>query len=80
MAMGLHRAGCPVALLDIEIPGAEEVAREISDEGGKVLSLQLDVSKKQDFERCLKKTLEEFGRVAVLGTFPSNGDAGPQWS
>jgi len=66
MAMGLHRAGCSIALLDLESSELEEVAREIRDEGGKALTINIDVSQKQDFERCLNKTLKEFGRIDVL--------------
>lgn len=66
MALGFHRAGCSIALLDLDIAKAEEVAEKIRDEGGKALCLGIDVSQKQDFERCLEQILEEFGRVNVL--------------
>jgi len=66
MALGFYRAGCAVVLLDLDIGKAEVVAEKIRDEEGKVLTIKIDVSQKQDFERCLKKIINVFGRVDVL--------------
>ena len=66
MARGFANAGCAVILLDANISGAEDVASKIRDDGGRALALKMDVSQKQDFERCLKKILNEFDRVDVL--------------
>ncbi len=66
MARGFANAGCAVILLDANISGAEDVASNIRDDGGRALALKMDVSQKQDFERCLKKILNEFDRVDVL--------------
>ena len=66
MAKGFANAGCAVILLDANISGAEDVASKIRDDGGRALALKMDVNQKQDFERCLKKILNEFDRVDVL--------------
>ena len=66
MAIGFHRAGCSVALMDADMAGAKSVAGKINDNGGKVLALEMDVSNKQDFERCQKKIVKEFDKVDVL--------------
>ena len=66
MARGFANAGCAVILLDANISGAEDVASKIRDDGGRALALKMDVNQKQDFERCLKKILNEFDRVDVL--------------
>lgn len=66
MALGFHRASCSVALLDADMAGAETVAGKIRDDCGKALALEVDVSRKQDFERCLKIILDEFGMVDVF--------------
>jgi len=66
MAKGFANAGCAVILLDANISGAENVASKIRDDGGRAIALKIDVAQKQDFERCLKKTLNEFDRVDVL--------------
>ncbi|SVE16623.1 uncharacterized protein METZ01_LOCUS469477, partial [marine metagenome] len=66
MALGFHRAGCSVVLMDSDIVVAKTVAEKIKDDGGKALALKMDVSCKQDFEHCLEKILDEFGKVEVL--------------
>ena len=66
MALGLQRAGCKVAVLDADIEAANEIAGKIKNEGGQAIVMKMDVSKKQDFERCLEKVLEVFGQVDVL--------------
>ena len=66
MARCLANAGCAVILLDANISGAENVASKIRDDGGRAIALKIDVGQKQDFERCLKKILNEFDRVDVL--------------
>ena len=66
MARGFANAGCAVILLDANISGAEDVASKIRDDGGRALALKMDVIQKQDFERYLKKILNEFDRVDVL--------------
>jgi NAD(P)-dependent dehydrogenase (short-subunit alcohol dehydrogenase family) len=66
MALGFHRADCSVVLLDADMEGAEAIAENISDDDGKALALEMDVSRKKDFGRSLEKIVEEFGRVDVL--------------
>ena len=66
MAKGFANAGCAVILLDANISGAENVASKIRDDGGRAIALTIDVGQKEDFERCLKKILNEFDRVDVL--------------
>jgi 3-oxoacyl-[acyl-carrier protein] reductase len=45
---------------------AEEVVAAITDAGGNAIALQADVSKVDQVETLLDKTLEKFGRVDVL--------------
>ena len=66
MALGFQRAGCKIAVLDADIEAADEIAGKIKNEGGQAIVMKMDVSKKQDFERCLEKVLEVFGQVDVL--------------
>lgn len=66
MALGFQRAGCKVAVLDADIEAANEIAGKIKNEGGQAIVMKMDVSKKQDFERCLEKVIEVFGQVDVL--------------
>jgi len=66
MAIGFHRAGCSVAILDSDLNNANKVLDKIDNKDKKAISLKIDVSKKQDFIFCLKKVLADFNRVDVL--------------
>jgi len=66
MARGFHLSGCKVAIMDNDLEGAEKVVAQILEDSSRFISLPIDVSKKQDFERCLASVLEVFGRVDVL--------------
>lgn len=69
MARGLSRAGMKVVVLDKNLEAAERVAEEIRAQGGKALVGQIDVTRKEDFERCLELILAEYGDLygAVFG-------------
>ena len=69
MSRGLARAGMKVAVLDQNLEAAEKVAAEIRGEGGEALAAQIDVTRKEDFARCLDLVLAEFGGLygAVFG-------------
>lgn len=66
MALGFHHVGCAVAVLDADGEGADEISDKIKDDGGSAIALNMDVSKKQDVEHCLKEIIGVFGRVDVL--------------
>lgn len=46
--------------------GAERVASEIKNKGGKAVIVQADVAKKSDVERLFAETKKAFGRIDVL--------------
>jgi NAD(P)-dependent dehydrogenase (short-subunit alcohol dehydrogenase family) len=66
MARGFHRAGCAVAIMDVDKVGADCIVEKINNDNGNAISLKIDVNNKQDFERCLDNILGEFSRVDVL--------------
>jgi len=45
---------------------AEAVVQEITDAGGKAISLQADVSQSEEVDNLIKQTLDKFGRIDVL--------------
>src|SRR3989338_7371862 len=61
MARALARAGGKVALLDSKLESVEKVAAEIRASGGQALALEVDVRRKEDFERALAAILKEYG-------------------
>ena len=67
MAKGLARAGCSVAILDLRIEKANVVEKTLRSEGiSSVMSLAIDVVKKQEFHDALKHILEKFNHVDIL--------------
>lgn len=66
MARGLARAGVIVGVLDMRLTKAEVVVQEIIKSGGRAFSFELDVTKKEQFEKCLERAVGEFGHVDIL--------------
>lgn len=67
MARGLARAGCAVAVLDLRIEKAKAVEDELRAAGfDRVMSLCIDVAKKQDHINALEHVLSTFGQVDIL--------------
>jgi NAD(P)-dependent dehydrogenase (short-subunit alcohol dehydrogenase family) len=67
MARGLAYAGCAVALLDIRLEKAKAVEDELKKAGNdRVVSIAIDVSKKEQNKVALKKIISFFGKIDVL--------------
>lgn len=66
MIWAFHRAGCRVAILDSDIDGAETLAQKIRNDSGRAMALEMDTSRKTDFETCLEKIIDEYSLVDVL--------------
>ena len=60
------KEGAKVVISARRLPQLEEVAEQIRAEGGEVLIVQTDVSKVEDCENLVAKTVETFGKVDVL--------------
>jgi NAD(P)-dependent dehydrogenase (short-subunit alcohol dehydrogenase family) len=74
------REGARVAGADLRLAAAEETARLIAGEGGKMLALQADVTKEGDLQRAVAAALESFGRIDILvnnvgGSIPGDAEA-----
>jgi NAD(P)-dependent dehydrogenase (short-subunit alcohol dehydrogenase family) len=67
MARGLTKAGCNTAILDLRIEKAHKVKNELRAEGFRnVISLKVDVTKKEDHIKALEKISQEFGKIDIL--------------
>lgn len=62
----LSRAGAAIAVGDIREAAAERMAGRLREEGGKALSLALDVGNLQSAQHAIAATVEAFGSVDVL--------------
>lgn len=60
------KEGAKVVITARRLPQLEEVAVKIRANGGEVLVVQADVSKVEDAENIVTKTVEAFGKVDVL--------------
>ena len=60
------KEGAKVVISARRLPQLEEVAEKIRANGGEVLVVQADVSKAEDAENLVAKTVEAFGKVDVL--------------
>jgi len=66
VALRFAEEGATLAIMDVDLEKAEEVAGEISRGGGKALALLVDVSKGEDVEAGFRKVFEELGNVDIL--------------
>lgn len=55
------KEGAKVVISARRLPQLEDVAEEIRGNGGEVLVVQTDVSKKEDVENLVAKTVEAYG-------------------
>ncbi len=67
MARGFARAGCAVAVLDLRLEKAKAVEAELRAEGfDKVMSLAIDVAKKEEHVAALNAIVSQFGHLDIL--------------
>lgn len=66
MALALAEAGADVAVLDMNIEGADKVAENIRDLGLDSIAIKVDVTKVSDVENMVKIAKERFGKIDIL--------------
>lgn len=66
LSLGLARAGCNVAVGDLRLHKAREVADKITTLGGAAVPVEIDVVQKESWSKALAATLERYGRVDIL--------------
>jgi 3(or 17)beta-hydroxysteroid dehydrogenase len=62
----LAQEGAKVLVTDLDLAGAEDVAKEIAGFGGKAIALRHDVSSESDWRRTIDQAVMVFGRLDVL--------------
>ncbi len=60
------REGARVALIDVDGPGVEGTAKEISQEGGVAVPIEADVSNEDQISSAVRRAAEEFGGLDVV--------------
>ncbi len=67
MARALTKAGCKTAILDLRLEKAQRVESELKELGYRdVISMSIDVTKKEEHVKALKVICEKFGKVDIL--------------
>ncbi|MCP4213840.1 MAG: 3-oxoacyl-[acyl-carrier-protein] reductase [bacterium] len=66
IALSLAQAGINVVVSDVLVDEAEQVAAQLKEYGVKALAVKSDVSKAEDAENLIKRTVEEFGSIDYL--------------
>ena len=73
-AVALGRAGARVAVLDVDGPGAETVAKGVTGLGTEAVALRTDVMAAADVQRAVDTVVGRWGRIDGLvnnaGGFP----------
>ena len=64
----LARQGHGVAVLDIDVDGAERVAKEIEAEGGRAVAVGVDVSDRAAVDAAMERSRDAFGPIGILVT------------
>ena len=65
-AIEFARAGARVVVADINGPGATETVRQIQDQGGMAIPVEVDVADPAAVQELVRQTLEAFSEVHVL--------------
>ena len=66
IALELATCGSTVVLSDIDIEGAERVASELKELGGKALALKTDVSDFGQAQEMIERAVSDYGRLDIL--------------
>jgi len=67
IAEAMAKAGARVVISDINQEDSDKVAQEIKEKYGQdTLAIKTDVTKKEEVENLIKKTVEKFGKIDIL--------------
>ncbi len=66
MAVELSKEGCKIAIADIAIDKAKEVAEAINKKGGTALAIKCDVTSGGQVSEAVDKVIKEFGKIDIL--------------
>ena len=65
-ALLLAKAGAKVVVSDISLEDCEKVVEEIEKQGGEALAAKCDVTKKEEVDEMLRKTIEKWEKIDIL--------------
>lgn len=65
-ALTLAQEGCDVVVIDKDREGADQTADEIRALGKRVMVARVDITNRNEVDKVVAKTIEEFGRIDIL--------------
>jgi NAD(P)-dependent dehydrogenase (short-subunit alcohol dehydrogenase family) len=65
-ALAMAREGASIAVADINLESAEQVAQEIAGAGGRAVAIHVDVSDEASVSELAARTKSELGRLDIL--------------
>lgn len=72
-ALLFAKEGAKVVVADLNLEGAEEVVKQIKENGGQAIAVKVNVTDSADLENMVSKTIETYGQIDVVinnaGTF-----------
>jgi NAD(P)-dependent dehydrogenase (short-subunit alcohol dehydrogenase family) len=66
ICLALAQAGAAVAVLDRDADGAQAVAQEICEQGGRAIAIPGDVTRAADCQRAVERVVKEWGGLHIL--------------
>lgn len=69
-------AGASVVVTDLKLDGAEAVASEIREQGGKAIGLECNVTKEEHLKAAVDAAVKNFGKLTILVN--NAGGGGPK--
>jgi len=65
-ALSLAEEGADIVIADIDLESAKKVAGEVESMGRRALAIKTDVTKKEEVEQLVEKTVDAFCRIDIL--------------
>ncbi len=65
-ALTLAQAGAKVVVSDLNLDDCKKVVDEIKEKGGEAIAVKCDVSKKEEIDEMVEKTVDQFGKIDIL--------------
>lgn len=65
-ALALAREGADIAIADLNLAGAEEIAAEVRGLGRRALVVAVDITREEQTRRMAAETREAYGRIDIL--------------
>jgi NAD(P)-dependent dehydrogenase (short-subunit alcohol dehydrogenase family) len=65
-ALTLAKAGAKVVVSDVSLEDCQKVVDEIKKMKGEAMAIKCDVTKKEEVEEMVRKTIEKWGKIDIL--------------